>query len=214
MPKRGPDMPLYREHAAVRSSTLEQASRALRGAAGTVLRRHAICFTAFLYGWRLGADARLWAEFARRRRFALVLMLGTFAVYFALVETLPDALAWPVQALLWTLRNLYIGFALCAILGWAHARLSRPWPWLHWANEAVLPWYVLQQSLTVLIAHWAGPLRWPAALEAAAVLGGRVAGCWIGFAIIRRVGPLRPLFGLQPRAPCAPTPVALGTARV
>lgn len=162
--------------------------------------RHAIYFTAFLYGWWIGTDTGLWTELARLRRRSLALALATFAVYFALVETLPDDLSWPMQALVWTLRNVYIWLALCAILGWAHAVLNHPWPWLGWANEAVFPWYVLHQSLTVLIAYWVVPLHWSAAIEAAVVLGGTVAGCWMGFAIIRRVGWLRPLFGLKRRS--------------
>ncbi len=162
--------------------------------------RHAIYFTAFLYGWWLGTDAGLWIELARLRTRSLTAALAVFAVYFTLVETTPDEAGAAMQATIWTLRNVYIWLALCAILGWAHALLDRPWPWLGWANEAVFPWYVLHQSLTVAIAYWLVPLEWPAAVEAAAVLAGTVAGCWIGFAIIRRVGWLRPLFGLKRRA--------------
>ena len=58
-----------------------------------------------------------------------------------------------------TLRNLYIWTALCAILGWAHVLLNRPFRWLPWANEAVYPWYVLHQSLIVLFAYWLLPLQ-------------------------------------------------------
>lgn len=175
--------------------------------------RHAIYFTGFLYGWWIGTDAGLWRELARLRRRSLAFALIIFAVYFALVDTLPDTLSWPMQALVWTLRNVYIWLALCSILGWAHALLNRPWPWLDWANEAVFPWYVLHQSLTVLVAYWLVPMRWPAAVEASLVLAGTVAGCWIGFALIRRIGWLRPLFGLKrrPRAGVqvsTPTPAA------
>lgn len=162
--------------------------------------RHAIYFTAFLYGWWIGTDTGLWAEFARLRRPSLALALAVFAVYFALVELTPDEPGAGVVALIWTLRNVYVWLALCTILGWAHALLDRPWPWLGWANEAVYPWYILHQSLTVLIAYWLVPLRWPAGVEAPAVLAGTVAGCWIGFAVIRRVGWLRPLFGLRYRS--------------
>jgi hypothetical protein len=103
------------------------------------------------------------------------------------------------------MRNIYIWLALSAILGWAHALLDHPWPWLRWANEAVFPWYVLHQSLTVLIAYWIVPLRWPAAWEAITVLVGTVAGCWIGFEVIRRIGWLRPLFGMRTRHSAVPT---------
>lgn len=163
--------------------------------------RHSIYFTAFLYGWWIGTDAGIWREFARLRRHALGAALAVFAVYLAMVETLPDEIGPALQAVVWTLRNAYVWLALCAILGWSHALLDRPWPWLRWANDSVFPWYVLHQSLTVLIAYWLVPLRWPAAVEATVVVVATVAGCWAGTAIIRRVGWLRPLFGLpRPRA--------------
>ncbi|GAB2516557.1 acyltransferase family protein [Lysobacter humi (ex Lee et al. 2017)] len=165
--------------------------------------RHAIYFTAFLYGWWIGTDAGIWAELARLRRRSLAAALATFAIYFTLVDTVPDEPGPTMQAVIWTLRNVYIWFALCTILGWAHALLNRPWPWLGWANEAVFPWYVLHQSLTVLIAYWLVPLQWPAAIEASIVLIGTVAGCWAGFAVIRRVRWLRPLFGLKRIRPAA-----------
>jgi peptidoglycan/LPS O-acetylase OafA/YrhL len=97
---------------------------------------------------------------------------------------------------------------LLAILGFAHALLNRPWRWLPWANEAVYPWYLLHQSLIVALAYWLLPLQLGPVLEPLLVLAGTVAGCWIVFAIARRVRWLRPLFGMKmsPRRP-APAPL-------
>ncbi len=165
--------------------------------------RHAIYFTVFLYGYCIGTDTGLWEELTRLRKRALWCALVLFAAYFTLVKLLPDdAPFWP-QAAIWTLRNLYIWAALCAILGGAHALLNRPFRWLAWANEAVFPWYVLHQSLIVLLAYWLLPLHLGAVIEPLAVLAGTVAGCWaLHEFVIRRVRWLRPCFGLKPgRAP-------------
>ena len=167
--------------------------------------RHAIYFTVFLYGYWIGTDAGLWAEFARLRRRALSLALGLFALYAALVALVPDDVPAWLQGSVWLLRNIYIWAALCAILGWSRAWLDRPFRWLPWANEAVYPWYVLHQSLIVLLAYWLIPLRLGPVLEPVAVLGGTIAGCWLLHALlIRRVAWLRPLFGLRPAARPAP----------
>ena len=167
--------------------------------------RHAIYFTAFLYGYWIGTDAGIWAELARLRRATLGLALGLFAFYAALVALVPgdDIPAW-LQGSVWFLRNLYIWSALCAILGWAHACLDRPWRWLPWANEAVYPWYMLHQSLIVLAAYWLLPLQLGPVLEPALVLLATVGGCWVlHTGVIRRSTLLRPLFGLKRRPAAA-----------
>lgn len=166
--------------------------------------RHAIYFTVFLYGYWLGNDAGLWAELTRLRRRTLTLAPLLFAAYLALLKLLPEDVPDAVQYLIWTLRSAYIWTALCAILGWSHQLLNRPLRWLPWATEAVYPWYVLHQSLIVLIAYWILPLKFGPVAEPAIVLAGTVAGCFVLHEIIRRVPLLRPCFGLKARKRCAP----------
>jgi peptidoglycan/LPS O-acetylase OafA/YrhL len=125
-----------------------------------------------------------------------VLLLVT--AYLAMVFGLPDDL--PEWALVTgrTLRNLYIWMALCAIPGWGKTCLDRPFRWLPWANEAVYPWYVLHQSLILLLAYWLLPWQLGPVQEPLLVLAGTLAGCWLLHEfVIRRVRWLRPCFGLK-----------------
>lgn len=173
--------------------------------------RHAIYFSVFLYGYWIGNDAGLWAELARLRRRTLTLAPLLFAVYAALFTLLPEDMPDSVQYLIWTVRSFYIWTALCAILGWSHHLLNRPLRWLPWATEAIYPWYVLHQSLIVLIAYWILPLKFGPLAEPAIVLAGTVAGCFVLHEIIRRVPLLRPCFGLKARkerAPASLSPVS------
>lgn len=161
--------------------------------------RHAIYFTVFLYGWWLGRNDVVWNELVRLRHRALAWALFVFAVYIGLVAALPDDVPDWQDAFVRTLRNFYIWLALSAILGWGKACLDRPFRWLPWANEAVYPWYVLHQSLIILIAYWVLPLHLGAVAEPILVFGGTVAGCWLLHEfVIRRVRWLRPCFGLKP----------------
>ena len=163
--------------------------------------RHAIYFTVFLYGWWLGADTGVWDELVRLRRRALACALLLLTGYLAMVFGLPDDVPDWVLVIGRTLRNLYIWMALCAILGWSKAYLDRPLRWLPWANEAVYPWYVLHQSLILLLAYWLLPLQFGPVLEPLLVLAGTIAGCWLLHEfVIRRVRWLRPCFGLKPVA--------------
>jgi glucan biosynthesis protein C len=162
--------------------------------------RNAVYFTVFLYGFFLARDAGLWAELVRLRTAALALAAYAFLAYIVLVLWLPGDVAEPIQVLVWTLRNAYIWLAICTILGWSAHALDRPFRWLPWANESVYPWYMLHQSLIVLLAYWLIPLRLPAGVEALAVLAGTVLGCWAITEAVRRIGWLRPLFGLKRRS--------------
>lgn len=161
--------------------------------------RHAIYFTVFLYGWWLGGADGVWDELARLRRRSLAAALVLATAYLAMVFGLSDDLPEWVLMVARTLRNLYIWMALCTILGWSRVYLDRPFRWLPWANEAVYPWYVLHQSLILLIAYWLLPLHLGPVLEPLLVLGGTIAGCWLLHEfVIRRIRWLRPCFGLKP----------------
>jgi peptidoglycan/LPS O-acetylase OafA/YrhL len=157
---------------------------------------HALYFTVFLYGYWMGIDAGLWQELMRLRRWALALAVGLVAAYLALRAA--GAEPW----LLRTLRTFYLWAAIAAILGFARRHLDRPWPWLGWANESVYPWYMLHQTLIVAGAVLLAPWRLGPVLEPLALVSFTAGGCWLlTDGLIRRVGWLRPLFGLKRRAP-------------
>jgi glucan biosynthesis protein C len=170
---------------------------------------HAVYFTLFVYGYWLGVDAGLWAALRRLRWTALVLALGWFALHVGLRLTAVggDPL-WRLAARL--AADAYLWTTLVAVLGWAHHRLNRPWPWLAWANESVYPWYVLHQTLIIALAVLLAPLALGPVAEPAVLLLGTVLGCWLlTDGLVRRSAWLRPLFGLSPRAlPRCPTPVS------
>jgi surface polysaccharide O-acyltransferase-like enzyme len=162
--------------------------------------RHAVYFTVFLYGWWLGSANGVWDELVRLRRHALVAALVLVTAYLSMVFGLPDDAPEWMGVIGRTLRNLYIWMALCAILGWSKACLDKPFRWLPWATEAVYPWYVLHQSLILLVAYWLLPLQLGPVLEPVLVFAGTIAGCWLLHElVIRRVPWLRPCFGLKPR---------------
>jgi hypothetical protein len=160
---------------------------------------HPVYATMFIYGWWLGQSDEIWQELSRLRRIALAAALCLFAAYLFLVKNQDDNLApWTWYAIL-ALRSLFIWTMICAVLGWSHALLNRPFRWLDWANESVYPWYILHQTLIVGIGFAIGSLAWGPVLEPICVLAGTVIACWVlNDLLIRRVNFLRPLFGLKP----------------
>ncbi|AEG91221.1 acyltransferase family protein [Ramlibacter tataouinensis] len=162
---------------------------------------HAVYFTLFLYGWWIGLDAGFWAEARRLRRTSLGLALALLVLYLALRAGMRPA--GPLRLLPRLAGDLYAWAMLLAILGWACHALDRPRPWLAWASESVYPWYVLHQTLIILLAVQLAPWRLGPIAEPLLLLAGTVAGCWAATAVIRRSRWLRPLFGLKPQAASA-----------
>jgi hypothetical protein len=122
--------------------------------------------------------------------------------------------AWALQVP-WTgiehcARALYTWSMLLAILGWGRAWLDRPFRWLPYCTEAVFSWYVLHQTLIIVLAYRLVPLHLGPVAEPAIVVAGTVAGCLLLHEfVIRRNRVLRPLFGLKatPQHARSPGPI-------
>ena len=171
---------------------------------------HTVYFSCFLAGWWVSREQRAWEWLARLRW----LTLGVAAIAVAIELLLKYAGLWLGDAPLpgwaagvnWSLvettaRATYGWTAMLAIFGFALSHLNKPFRWLPYASEAVYPWYILHQTLLVLIGYWVIPLGWSAPMEVVAILGGTIVGCLLLHELlIRRAGWLRPLFGLKPAA--------------
>jgi len=73
----------------------------------------------------------------------------------------------------------------------------------------------VHQTAIVLLAHFMKPLSLRPLVEGPLLVAATVAACFASFEIVRRVGWLRPLFGLAPAraaARGAPAPVRAGRA--
>ena len=161
--------------------------------------RNAVYFTVFLYGYAIARSDGFWAEALRLRKRSLAWALCLFVPYLGVALALPDEVPFWQQAFIWTLRNFYIWTMLLAILGWSHALLNRPFRWLPWANESVYPWYMLHQSLIVGLGFWLANYELGPVAEPTIILFGTIAGCWSISELVKRIGWLRPCFGLKAR---------------
>ena len=171
---------------------------------------HAESLPLFLLGYVLAASPWFWNRAERLRWKTLALALLAIATELGLrwlgrnlpAGPLPEwALHVPWHAIERIARAGYTWMALLALFGWGRLLLDRPFRWLPYCTEAVFPWYVLHQTLIVLLAYWLIPLRLGPVVEPLLVVGGTIVGCLLLHeCLIRRVGVLRPLFGLKSRA--------------
>ena len=176
--------------------------------------QHAKYATVFLAGYLLGREPVFWQRVVFLRRTTLWLALAAVGWYLGLRilgQVLPPDSSlrqWPET--FWDLQgrasqSVYVWTALLAILGWGKVFLDRPFGWLPYCTEAIYPWYMLHQSLIIMLLFWLKPLQLGPWLEPSLLLGGTVGGCLlIHELLIRRVRWLRPLFGLRANPPAWP----------
>jgi glucans biosynthesis protein C len=166
----------------------------------------------FLLGFLIASERRFLDLVTRRRLELLIVGLTCAAAHFVAIATgFMDG--WPNNA-----RALFqAGVAgvvlptglltmsiVLAVLGFARAYVQRGGPWLRYANEAVYPFYIVHQTITVAVVYAMLPLAigvWP---KLAVAAGSTFAGSWLVFELVRRVRLLRPLFGLKALPPTAP----------
>jgi hypothetical protein len=164
----------------------------------------------FLYGFILVAFAGLEGCVQRRRwlslAIALLCSLGLTLLWVQGGEPRP---AGPGFVLFEALYGFGAWCWLCSIWGFATLRLNFTTPVLRYANDAVLPFFVLHQSMMVTAAY--------AVVRQAAGDGLKVtATALLSFAstlaiyhfLIRPFNPMRLLFGLRPRRPQTEYPSA------
>jgi len=159
---------------------------------------HAQYFTFFFYGFLIGRDAGIWTEFARLRKVSLLLAVGGFLMLLLARELFViGAGTWSDLALVFVVFfNRWIW--IVAVLGWGHYLLNRPMKWLPYATEAVYPWYILHQTITVVAGVYLSRLALGPVAEPLLLLLATLGGCLVLHEfVIRRVPLLRPLFGLS-----------------
>lgn len=162
---------------------------------------HANYVSVFALGLLLAREASVWEEIRRQRWIALGLALAGYAV-FETWSTHYDAL----QSLDWLRQLQRVAYALdewCAIV--AALGFARQWNPAdsrarRYLTEAIFPFYIVHQTAIVLLAHFMKPLGLRPLVEGPLLVTATAAICLASFEIVRRVGWMRPLFGLAPKA--------------
>lgn len=155
------------------------------------------CLLFFLTGYLLCSDEEIWPALEAYRHRALLLAAITMTLlsvcwYSDLEIGGTGILAYRV------LHSLNSWCWVLLLLGFGRRWLSFNHPWLKYATEAVYPFYILHQTVIVIlgfyIARWNLGLWWKYLL----VAGGMMAATGVMYElVIRRVKFLRPLFGLR-----------------
>lgn len=160
---------------------------------------HASYLFLFLFGFVAAKQDRLWLDMAqvRWRSLAIAVAGWMFLVfYFSYYNDdreLPKSVLY-FQRAIWTLTAWNAILALC---GFARQHWNHDHPSRAYLNQAVFPVYLVHQSLIIVFAYTVRPLHLPAALEGGVLILATLSVSFAVFEVVRRVGVLRPWFGLK-----------------
>lgn len=167
---------------------------------------HALFGSVFLLGFLVARHEPVWDALRRHRWTALALAAASYAFiawYFgtySATSPAPESIRM-VQRVAYALDQWA---AIAAVLGFARQLAPGDGPARRYLTQAVFPFYIVHQTAIVVLAHHLKPLALAPAVEGPLLIAATFAICFAGFEVIRRVGWLRPLFGL-PRSDRART---------
>lgn len=168
-----------------------------------------------VYGFLVISNDQIQKAIIRQRRIALVLAIA-LTLGLPVISRFPGMdSSYPIYSLVMGLASLMSWISLLAILGYGMRYLTANRPLLSYANEAVLPFYILHQPVILILGYFIIPLSLPILAKyviiAALAFGITLALYEYG---IRRWDPARRIFGLKPTKPAplaadlAPQPVS------
>jgi glucan biosynthesis protein C len=169
---------------------------------------HAQYLPLFLLGFAVARNEAFWEAVHRERWRALVLAALTYSFVvwcwygagYSEQQPPPEALLQLTRAA-WGVNQWA---TIVAILAFAQRLRHADGPVLRYLVPAVLPVYMLHQTVIVVVAHNLQPLQIAPAIEGPLLVVLTFAACFAGYELARRVRWLRPLFGLKGN-PTAPT---------
>ena len=155
-----------------------------------------VCY--LLYGFIIFSHMRLQERIQRMRPYYLGLAIAASALLLWRFKYLPPRHGTRAEISFGLLFIIGSWSWMLAFIGFANAHLRRNTPFLRYANEAVLPFYIMHQTVllvvgyVVLLWHIPDPVKWLiiAPVSFAIVLG------MYEFAV-RRSNVLRVLFGMK-----------------
>jgi glucan biosynthesis protein C len=159
----------------------------------------------FMSGFLIMSSGPMQTSIKRMRWISLVAGIAIWGVFDIIWGALGDPIYGTRQFLCGTvLWCLCAWCLLLAIFGFGFQHLNRSKPFLHYANEAVLPFYIMHQSMILPIAFFV--VRWaiPDLFKFTIILIASLAIVTVLYEfLVRRFNLLRFLFGMKitPRVP-------------
>ena len=164
---------------------------------------HQLYFMLFLTGFLIAKDAVFW-ETVRRALVPSLLLVFFFSIVSCGVWFLEGSgnrskTLIVIEFFSERIRKTgFAWFAIVALLSMSQRWLNRPSLVLNYMNQAIFSWYILHQTLIVMIGYWLTRQGFSFYTEVTLLVLITYAGCYlIHEYLIRRYRWIRPLFGMK-----------------
>ena len=162
---------------------------------------HAHRFMIFLVGYFVAKDASFWRSVDKVWKFTPVLAIATWLI----LQNGQDIAEWTheylsdseLRFIFSYVATLYSWACILTLLGFAQRFLNRESSQLRYLTGAIFCYYVLHQTITIIAGYYLTNYQLGVSVESLLVLAITVAGCALGYEIIRRVPGIRVLFGVH-----------------
>ena len=156
--------------------------------------------TLFFFGFLLiSSGSPFWENVTKYRRRNLYLGIGSFCILLLLWQFEDGFLRHFTEA---GVKVFNLWTWIFVLFGYAATYLNRPGRVLQYCNRAVYPFYILHQTLTLIIAYFIMDLDWGFWVKALLLSTGTFGGSLLLYqGIILPIKWLHPFFGLKSKKP-------------
>ncbi|MDF0544423.1 acyltransferase family protein [Sphingobium sp. H39-3-25] len=160
---------------------------------------HATYLPLFLFGVLLRGSAGLQVAVGRQWRYALAVGIVAYPAIAILEAAFPGATPLPdmVRLAYHGLRAVMLWTFVVGLIGMADRYWNHDHCWRTTLAEAVFPFYIIHQTIILVVGYWLLPTPTGPLIRFVILIAATALGCWLFYAIGRRLTLLRPLIGLK-----------------
>ncbi|MCK0069420.1 acyltransferase family protein [Kordiimonas laminariae] len=162
---------------------------------------HAHRFTIFLMGYFVAKHAGFWAAIVKSWPYALATAICICAVRLYLMlshpEIYPSLFEMPLRPLAMFLLTVYAWSSIVALLGISQRWLNQSSRTLSYLTNAVFFYYIMHQTIIIIAGYMLTPYGLNPFIEFSLVLLLTLAGCCLGYEILRRLPVGALFFGIR-----------------
>jgi hypothetical protein len=153
--------------------------------------------TLFFYGFFIIAlKESFWDAILKIRKQLVVLGVFTFSALLIIWLFFEDGFVIHFTEALFKVANFWTWILVIFAYGFLH--LNKPSRLLQYCNTAVYPFYILHQTITIIIGYWIMDKDWSLAIKFPIMIIGTFFTAWVIYEfLIRRLFFMRPFLGLK-----------------
>lgn len=176
---------------------------------------HAVYLPVFLFGYLLRGSESIGLAIERWWTTGLVIAVLAYAGIVCFELKYPGTTPIPqgYKPFYNALRAMQMWGTLIGLIGLAGRFWNRDHPWRATLAEAVFPFYIIHQTIIVVVGYWLLPTATGAFARFAILTAATGAGCWLFYLAGRSIASLRPLVGLKSWTSSSPSRVSASPRR-